>query len=240
MDILILGHNGMLGHMLVKYLLDQNHTIHTSNNKFPSTEFKTDILNFKGDYIINAIGAIPQKTNVFDINYELPIWLDRYTNVKIIHPGTDCEIDANTYGISKKIAAEYIKNFSNHSKIIKTSIIGPEISSYSSLFEWFLRSTNNVKGYSKVFWNGVTTLQWAIECNKLLKDWDSYQIESILYADCISKFELLTQINLVFQKNIIILEDNTYKSNKCLHGTIKVKNITDQLIELKKYYYNEV
>lgn len=240
MDILILGHNGMLGHMLVKYLTDHGHKIHISNNKFPSLNFKQDVLNFKGDYIINAIGAIPQRTNIFDINYELPIWLDRYTNIKIIHPGTDCEIDTNAYGTSKKIATEYIKNFSNHSKIIKTSIIGPELNSCASLFEWFLNSSGNVKGYSRAFWNGVTTLQWAIECNKLLNNWDYYQTETILYSSCISKFELLNQINLVFQKNIIILEDSTYTSNKCLRGTIKVKDITDQLIELKKYYYNEI
>ena len=60
MNILILGHKGMLGHMLVKYLTDQNYTIHTINHRFPSEEFKNEVLKFNGDYIINALGNIPQ------------------------------------------------------------------------------------------------------------------------------------------------------------------------------------
>lgn len=239
MNILVLGHKGMLGHMLVKYLTDQSHIVTVTENKFPSIEFKQDILKFEGDFIINAIGAIPQKTNIFDINYELPIWLDRYTNVKILHPSTDCEMDTTLYGTSKKIATEYIKNFSKHTKIIKTSIIGPELYSKASLFEWFLNSSTSVKGYSNVLWNGVTTLQWSIECNKILSNWDNTLIETILYSNCISKFKLLNEIKLVFRKNVHILEDDTYISNKCLHGNIKVKDITEQLLDLKLYYYTE-
>lgn len=239
MNILVLGHNGMLGHMLVKYLTDQNHIIHTINSKFPSKKFKNDVLKFNGEYIINAIGSIPQKTNIFDINYELPIWLDRYSSAKIIHPSTDCEIDQTLYGTSKKIASEYIKSFSNHTKIIKTSIIGPELNSKFSLFEWFLHSDKDVKGYTQTMWNGITTLQWSIICNDMINNWDKYDIETIVYSDCISKFELLKNINLVFQKNINILEDPNHISNKCMYGIIKTKSIADQLLELKSYYYND-
>jgi dTDP-4-dehydrorhamnose reductase len=240
MNILILGHKGMLGHMLVKYLTDQNYTIHTVSFRFPSKEFKDEILNFKGDYIINAIGAIPQKTNLFDINHELPIWLDKYANTKTIHAGTDCEIDNDEYGISKRIASDYIKKFSTNTKIIKSSIVGPELDSKSSLLEWFLNSIGEVKGFKNAMWNGITTLQWAMICDKIMSGWDSYPIENIVYSDCISKFDLLNQIKLVFQKDIIILEDNRYGINKCLKGNIKTENIKSQLLYLKKYYYNEV
>jgi dTDP-4-dehydrorhamnose reductase len=238
MNILILGHKGMLGHMLVKYLTDQNYTIHTINYRFPSKEFKDEILKFNGDYIINAIGAIPQKTNLFDINHELPIWLDKYSNHKIIHAGTDCEMDNDDYGISKRIASDYIKKFSTNTKIIKSSIIGPELDSKSSLLEWFLNSTGEVKGFKNAMWNGITTFQWAITCDKIMNDWDSYLIENIIYSDCVSKFDLLNQIKLVFQKNITILEDKTYGINKCLEGNIRVENIKTQLVNLKKYYYD--
>jgi len=237
MNILILGHKGMLGHMLVKYLTDQNHTIKTINYRFPSNEFKDEVLKFNGDYIINAIGAIPQKTNLFDINHELPIWLDKHSYNRVIHAGTDCEMDNDEYGVSKKIASDYIKKFSTNTKIIKASIIGPELESKSSLLEWFLNSSNEVKGFKNAMWNGITTLQWAVTCNKIMKDWDSYLIENIVYSDCISKFELLNQIKLVFQKEITILEDNRDGINKCLKGTIKIEDIKTQLLYLKKYYY---
>ena len=238
MNILILGHKGMLGHMLVKYLTDQNYAIHTINHRFPSEEFKDKVLKFNGDYIINAIGAIPQKTNLFDINYELPIWLDKYANNKIIHAGTDCEIDNDEYGTSKRTASDYIKKFSTNTKIIKTSIIGPELESKSSLLEWFLNNDNiSCNGFTKAMWNGITTYEWVIQCEQLMDNWDIYLKETIISGNCISKFTLLNTIASVFEKSINILPVGD-GINKCLVADIKTKDIKEQLIELKRYYYD--
>lgn len=237
MNILILGHKGMLGHMLQKYLTDQKHIIQTIKYRFPSTEFKTSILDFKGDYIINAIGAIPQKTNSFNINYELPIWLDKFSNTKIIHAGTDCEIDNDEYGISKKIASDYIKKSSTNTKIIKASIIGPELNSKSSLLEWFLNNENEVKGYTKAMWSGITTLEWAKQCLDLINNWDKYKKENIIESTCLSKYDLLFLIKEIFNKNIIISPKDNIIINKCLKGDINAPHIKIQLQELKNYYY---
>jgi dTDP-4-dehydrorhamnose reductase len=236
MDILILGHKGMLGHMLVKYLTDQNYTIHTINYRFPSKEFKNEILKFNGDYIINAIGAIPQKTNLFDINHELPIWLDKYANNKIIHAGTDCEIDNDEYGISKRTASDYIKKFSTNTKIIKASIIGPELDSKFSLLEWFLNSKNEVKGYTKAMWNGITTLEWSKQCLNLINNWNEYKIENIIESTCLSKYDLLNLIKEIFNKDINIIPEDNIVIDKCLKGNIKSSDIKTQLQELKNYY----
>lgn len=238
MNILILGHKGMLGHMLVKYLTNQNYTIYIIDYKFPSKEFKDEVLNFKGDYIVNAIGAIPQKTNLFNINHELPVWLDKHINNKIVHAGTDCEIDKDDYGISKAIASNYIKEFSTNTKIIKTSIIGPELGSRSSLLEWFLNSENDVKGYTKVMWSGITTLEWAKQCLSLINGWDDYDKENIIESTCLSKYDLLLLIKKVFNKDINIIPEDKVNIDKCLKGTIKTLNIETQLQELKNYYYN--
>ena len=107
MRVLVLGHKGMLGHMVVKYLKDNNINVITIDKKYPLSS--QQIKQFKGDYIINCIGAIPQKTNDFEINVQIPIWLDINTSCKIIHPGTDCEMDNDEYGKSKKMSAEWIK-----------------------------------------------------------------------------------------------------------------------------------
>jgi dTDP-4-dehydrorhamnose reductase len=115
--ILILGHNGMLGHMVLKFLKTQNITIETTNLRWPTDNFKEEIKNYNGDFIINCIGAIHQRTSNFDVNWELPIFLDFYSNCKIIHPGTDCEMDNDSYGISKRIARDFIVNSSKKYKI---------------------------------------------------------------------------------------------------------------------------
>jgi dTDP-4-dehydrorhamnose reductase len=241
MNILILGHKGMLGHMLVKYLTDQNHTIQTINSRFPSEEFKSEVLNFSDDYIINAIGAIPQKTNIFDINYELPVWLDTNVNNKIIHAGTDCEIDDDEYGTSKRKAKEYIVDNGVNTKIIKASIIGPELHSKKSLLEWFLNSNDKVNGYTNAMWSGVTTLEWAKQCNNLINNWDKYNTENIINSTCLSKYDLLLLIKDIFNKNTEVTPIN-YKVdiNKCLtSGNLTSSDIKTQLVELKNYYYND-
>jgi len=236
--VLVLGHNGMLGHMVAKYLSDTGCEIDHCDHRYPSTQFEEFVKQYDGDFIINCIGAIPQRTRDFSINYELPIWLDANANCSIIHPGTDCEMDSDEYGISKKRARDYIVEHGTQTKILKSSIIGPELNSNASLLEWFLSQTDSVYGYTKALWNGNTTLEWAEQCYTLINLWDSYKIETILQGECVSKFELLTKFKLVFDKNISIIEKETDTIDKCLIGDIKTNNIDNQLIKLRKYYYD--
>ena len=199
MKILVLGHRGMLGHMVYKYLSTKsNCELTITNSRWPSERFKKKILDFNGDFVVNCIGAIHQKTNNFEVNTELPIWLDELDkNFKIIHPGTDCEIDNDDYGDSKRISTEYLMKNNKNTKIIKTSIIGHELDSKYSLLEWFLNSDSEVFGYSQAYWNGNTTLQWSKICYDLMVDWDNYEKLNIPSTECISKYELLEKIQML-------------------------------------------
>ena len=99
----------MLGHMVRRSLSEKNDlSIYTTDLKWPNNDFKEKIFRFSSQsnaYVVNCIGGIPQKVDSFNINSDLPIWLenniDNY-NCKIVHPGTDCEADNDEYGISKK------------------------------------------------------------------------------------------------------------------------------------------
>jgi len=233
MKVLVLGHKGMLGHMVKKYLHDIGVNVITTTHRWPNN--KNFIRNFDGDYIINCIGAIPQKTNSFNINWQLPIWLDLNSSCRIIHPGTDCEMDDVVYGVSKNIAGNYIRTLSNQTKSIKTSIIGPERRGNVSLLEWFLSQEGEVFGYTKAIWNGNTTLEWSKQCLSLLNSWESYPTETILEGTCVSKFELLSYIKEVFNKDIRIIPNDVIIVDKCLKGNIKSPHIKVQLEELKKY-----
>jgi dTDP-4-dehydrorhamnose reductase len=232
---MILGHRGMLGHMVAKYFAGK-YACAFVDAKFPSEEFKDAIKNFKGDYIINCVGAIPQKTNTFDINYDLPVWLSENAKCKVIHPGTDCEMDDDPYGVSKKRASDYIKAKSVNTKIIKASIIGPEIETAKSLLYWFLNSTGEVKGYKNAMWNGITTLEWAKICQTVMLYWPAFEKETIVQSDCVSKYDILCSIKEVYQKDINIIPFENKRIDKCLNGTILTKSIKEQLIEMKSYY----
>ena len=74
MKIFILGHRGMLGHMVHKYLsTKEDCELVTTNLRWPSEEFKKKVIDFDGDFVVNCIGAINQKNDDFDVNVDLPI-----------------------------------------------------------------------------------------------------------------------------------------------------------------------
>lgn len=240
LKILVLGHNGMLGHMVFKYLKHKDLDVGFTNLRWPSCEFKNMIKNYDGDFIINCIGAIHQKTNEFEVNWELPIYLDLNSKCNIIHPGTDCEMDSDSYGVSKKIARDFIVYTSKKTKSIKTSIIGPELNSNVSLMDWFLSNKDNsvVNGYSNFFWNGNTTLTWSEQALKLMVNWEHYGKETIISSTCITKKEILESLKIIFNKNINIIDSPDLKFNKCLSGGISKPHIKKQLNKLKEFYYD--
>ena len=233
MRILVLGHNGMLGHMVVKYLSLNNIKVITTDVRWPKSPFKSDI---RLDYVINCIGAIPQKTDNFDINWKLPIWLDLHSPCRVIHPGTDYE-EGDGYGLSKKIASNYICNLGKQTKIIKTSIIGPELNTKNNLLEWFLSQQKTTEGYTESMWNGVTTLEWSKQCLFLMNNWGDQNTLNILGSKIISKYNLLKVIKKVFKKEIIITPKKR-GIDKSIKVDVKVKNIETQLLDLKKFYYD--
>lgn len=239
MNVIVLGHNGMLGNATVKYLKSKGVSLEVTNTKWPTSEFKDFIRKKNVDFIINCVGAIPQKTNEFDINFELPIWLDYYaSSKKIIHPGTDCEIDNDAYGKSKKFANDFISSLGRNTKILKTSIIGHELNTNFSLLDWFLNEEIIVKGYSNHYWNGNTTLQWAKTSLQMMNNWNDYDKCNIIVTECRSKLDLLKLFRKVYEKDIAIesFVHSKTVNNKCLEGTIKVPNLEDQLNELRKFY----
>jgi len=237
MGIMVLGHTGMLGNAVYKHLLTIHHGVEITKYRWPTEGFIKEMLSFNGDYVVNCIGAIPQRTDDFVINYDLPIWLDKNVNSKIIHPGTDCEMDNDYYGISKVNASDYIRNDGKRTKIIKTSIIGHELKSNISLLDWFLTTERVVSGYTNAMWNGNTTLEWAKTCVDMINNWDFHETENVIQSDCISKYDLLLKIKDVYGGNVIRVDkDDRSMPNKCLVGGIQKNPIDVQLKELREFY----
>lgn len=236
--ILVLGHLGMLGHMVCRYL-SQYHTVVTIEGKFPEQNYKDEIISFNGDYIINCVGSIPQKTQNFDINTELPKWLERASRCRVIHPATDCEIDDDAYGLSKRRATEYILSYGKKTKIIRCSIIGPELNNHKSLFDWFLMNqSEKIQGYTDAIWNGITTLQWAKVCHDMIDNWDSFKRLNTVEGECISKFHLLYMMAEEFKKEVIILPARGRGKDKTLQGEIKSPPIRKQIKDIIEFYYS--
>jgi dTDP-4-dehydrorhamnose reductase len=147
-------------------------------------------------------------------------------------------MDDDDYGNSKRIASEWIKSSGQNTKIIKTSILGPELNTKASLMEWFLSQTGDVNGYSECYWNGNTTLTWAKFCLHLMYNWESEEVETILEGERVSKYQLLLTLKEVYNRHDIYVKPvDKPIINKCLEGNFKTSNLKSQLIDLQ-YFTN--
>lgn len=235
---LILGINGMAGHMIAQYLLEQGKSVTgfaRSNSPICNTiigdalcEDDIDkVLNYESyDVVVNAIGllntAVDQdiKSGTY-LNAELPHILAeklKKTEVKLIHISTDCVYsglkghyeekdcpDATSlYGITKA-KGEVIdcKNLT-----IRTSIVGPELKNNGiGLFHWFMSQKQEVYGYRKVIWSGVTTLQLA-KSIQMDEELNATGLVHLCNNRTICKYELLKLFNMYCRKNKIEIKEN--------------------------------
>lgn len=252
MKVLILGQNGMLGHVICQYMLERGHNIDKIYHRWPSLDFKRLIAESNADFLVNCIGKIPQKNGDFKSflcsNTDLPIFLAENFRGKIIHPTTDCEFAGSTdpsflylksdlqdasdsYGKSKIWATQELLKYPNV-KIIRTSIIGPEICDKKSLWEWFV-GCENPKGFVDHYWNGITTLQWAKEAEKYMFDFSGGITQ--IGSNKVSKFELLSILNYELRLDKRIEPFPTEIVNKCLMSDYQIPSLREQIKDQIKW-----
>lgn len=224
------------------------------------------ITKFKPDFIINCIGITNKqilrmpKSIVFKINSLLPLFLSQLSEIKknkFIHISTDCVFDGKNleyhedsfktatdiYGVTKSIGEEI--NKSVNSLIIRTSIIGHEITKKEGLLEWFLNQKKNVNGYKNVIYSGLTTIELSKIILKILKKskiFGLYQVSS----NKISKYNLLLIIQKIYNHDIDIKKNLSNKKKLILNSKkfqrdtgIIVKSWNKQIKEMKKFYIDK-
>jgi len=186
------------------------------------------------DYFINCIGILNSKIDEKDsksvrrailVNalfpHELAI-LAQETGTRVIHISTDgvfardagvCLEDSpldcdDIYGKTKSLGEVVAPGFLN----LRCSIIGPNSMKKRGLLEWFRNQPQGteVYGYRDHMWNGVTTLQFARLCRKLiLQDFfDAVRDEAPVHHFCpnqtVSKHELLQLFKAAFRPDITV------------------------------------
>lgn len=201
-----------------------------------SFQLEEIVESIKPDVTINCIGILNENaTNntklAFQVNSVLPhqiVKLMERHQGKLIQISTDCVFSGlkgdyteenlpdgtSIYAQSKQLG----EITSNKHLTIRTSIIGPELKKDGiGLFLWFMNQTGKIKGYEKVFWNGVTTLELAKAVEKMIQ----HQVTGLYHLGSetkISKYSLLKLIQEIFEKkDVEIISD----SEICLDRTIK-------------------
>ena len=259
MNIVILGSNGMLGSMLCFYANMNNINITAIDrslfNAINDPIEKLKALINSESYVINCIGAIPQKkynnSEFIELNTIFPHRLSLFCkeiNAKLIHISTNCVFSGkkNNY-IETDIPDEYDvygKSKSDgeptNALTIRCSIIGFEKKTTYGLLEWFLQNkSNSINGFIDSFWNGLTTLELSKIIFDIIEN-DTYSSGVVHYysIDTLSKYHILNYVKNKTNKQIDINPVNNGIKYYTLNSIINNprKSIYKQIDELFSIY----
>jgi dTDP-4-dehydrorhamnose reductase len=193
------------------------------------------IKEIRPDTVINAVGILNRRAEerpaeAIYINSLLPHKLAETGDVlgfRVIHISTDCVFsgkrggytetdlpDGTTMYARTKILGEIR---SNPHVTVRTSIVGPEMKSDGiGLFHWFMRQHGDIEGYTRVWWNGVTTLELSNFIRWLLQ----HPLSGLVHLHSpkpVCKHDLLGLFQAIFQKNDVKIRPNPHiQSDKTL------------------------
>lgn len=248
MKILLLGSDGMLGHVVKIYFQEKEYDIVSLTRRNTSSKYYYDadkdtgaiekILDEnKPDVVINCIGILNKvaednKPLAVKLNSYLPHYLDSLSDkysFKLVHISTDCVfdgVDGNYSEVSKPNADNFYGKskalgevINNRNVTLRTSIVGPDINRNGiGLFKWFMDQDGEVGGYTKVLWTGVTTI-WLARCIELALLNDLTGLQHCVNNETIDKYSLLLLFKKYFEKDIKIIRNNEVVSKKTLVRT---------------------
>ena len=177
----------------------------------------------KPEYIINCIGILISASNkdpksAIFLNAYMPHRLEALSNkinAKLTHISTDCVFSgskkepyiendykdgkdtyAKTKGLGEIISDKHLT--------LRTSVVGPELKTDGEeLFHWFMNQEDEISGFTKSIWSGVTTIElakavkWSIENNIT-------GLYHVTNNSSITKYELLKLFKKYTKKKIEI------------------------------------
>jgi dTDP-4-dehydrorhamnose reductase len=268
MKVFLFGANGMLGNYVQSYLTKNNiQVIPLTRKDFDLEELSVlslkKFLEEKGlgadDVIVNCAGVIPQaskdrelsKRNYYKINSILPIILSMLTT-NMIHITTDCVFSGKTGGYHEYSTHDEVNDYGTSKSlgelcdgtIIRTSIIGEELTNKRSLLEWVISNENRtINGYASHFWNGMTCLQLAKIIYTIISENTYWKgVRHIFSPTTVSKYELCAIISDIYELNIKVKEHDTEKVDKSLSTIYEVlfniPELKDQLQEMRDFIFS--
>lgn len=268
---IVFGSNGMSGHIISDCLKVLGWSIYNveinysscSNIDIDKDKAGLDIIlnnNKDVDCVISVARYLVKQSeqNITDaiyVNSWFPHYLERYykdSKTKIIHLSTDCVFSGfcgnykerdNKDGIGNYAVTKSLGEIINKKDLtIRTAIIGPEIeTNESELFDWFMKQTGDINGYSNAFCSGLTTLELAKFISQIIDNPIS-GIYHLCNDKKISKIDLLKLIKIIWKKNDVNIKDYelTYSVDKSLVNTrtdykYTVPSYQKMFEELKQY-----
>ncbi len=258
--VFVLGHRGMLGHVVARLFAEQGYEVVTSDARYsgsPHDALVHACAASSAQNVINCIG-VRGGEQIYLINGLLPqhLAVTLGPRRRLIHASSDGVFSGaqgpysvetapdalDPYGLSKR-AGELSCRTGPHGAsvvVVRTSIVGPElISPPRSLLGWLISARDNAAGYDDHLWNGITTLEWARAALRTVRGEGGLGegVHQLAPVAAITKFGLLELIAKIFGLSVTVRRTASGKSiDRRLIPTMICPPIGDQLEELRDWY----
>ncbi len=230
----------------LRYFANESHANLLCNVDVLENDSLVDLMTkIRPEVVINCVGLIKQLADateplsVLPINAMLPHRLSKLcalSSSRLIHISTDCVFNGKKGGYLEEDISDaedlygkskYIGEVINQPQAVtlRTSIIGHELNSKTSLVDWFLSQETPVKGYKKAIFSGLTTVELA----GVIKDYvlPKPNLSGLYHVsvDAIDKYSLLSLIANVYGKDVEIKMDDRVRIDRSLDSS-KFRQVT--------------
>lgn len=249
MNVLVLGSQGMLGHVVRLYFQSKGHTVKGTSRTGSDDNYAFDAMenikelasiinDFKPDVVINCIGVLNKvaeenKPLAVMINSYLPHYADtlcQEKGVKFVHISTDCVFNGKGNGgyteNSLRDAIDFygrskgLGELNNDSNVtLRTSIVGPDMNENGIGLFQWFMNQGEKAG-------GFDKVIWTgvttLELAKAIEKAIENNLTGLRHVvnnEVIDKYSLLSLFKTHFNKNIDIERKSDYVSNKSLIRT---------------------
>ncbi|MBD3920033.1 SDR family oxidoreductase [Paenibacillus sp. PR3] len=236
MKLLVIGGNGMAGHLLVHYFrtvegISVAHTTRRSDDREGIPLDASDleqvlavVTAYRPDVIVNAAGILNADAEqhplaAYQVNGLLPHWLRHIADTigaRLIHISSDCVFSGSKGRYTEQDSPDNPTVYGRTKALgevtdprhltIRTSIIGPDLNPAGiGLLQWFLKQTGIIQGYSRVYWNGVTTLELAKAVHYAIQHPEIGGLVQLAAPEVVSKHELLHLFQRAFDHSEAVI-----------------------------------
>ena len=257
----VLGHRGMLGHLVYHHLREHRHRVIVSQERYtghPTDPLIAEVAASSADVIVNCAGITTHRlvsdASMFVANTLLPLHIAATLahGQLFVHPSTDCVFDGRSgdyavddvpnatdpYGLSKRLGELTRAGRGASVVVLRTSIVGPEQGTSRGLLAWFLAQAGPVSGWVDHRWNGITTLAWAQLCLAIARGESPIGpgLHQPTTEGAVTKLDLLQRFAEVFEHRIEIIPVETGAPiDRTLHPSHAMPPLEDQLRELQAW-----
>lgn len=179
------------------------------------------------DVVINCIGLVKQLAEAEDpllaipINSLLPHRLAKLCELagaRLVHISTDCVFSGKKGGYRESDPSDAEDLYGRtkllgevsypHAITLRTSIIGHELQSPHGLVDWFLAQEQNCKGFTRVIFSGLPTVELARIIRDVVIPRKDLSGVYHVAAQPILKYDLLKLVAEVYGKSIKVEPDD--------------------------------